>query len=247
MNSLQPVLDVFSPIDLQGIQAANFMQRIDKKYLFNSEQLPLLLKQLVHNYFILTIGHKNQFSYSTTYLDTPNDDFYLAHHNGHFNRLKVRFRSYIEMCTTYLEIKEKVKGQKTNKMRTLLEDEEGEYVGDTYLSQNTPYSLEHLEEKINTTFDRITLVSRTYDQRITIDSNLTFHEKDKEGKLDDIIILEIKKERTTKQPLIEQELRKLHIRPSGFSKYCFGRALLEENLKQNNFKKYFRKIEQISS
>jgi hypothetical protein len=51
----------------------------------------------------------------------------------------------------------------------------------------------------------------------------------------DLVIIELKRDGNVYSPVLEI-LRRLRIKPSGFSKYCIGSVLTNEELKSNLFK-----------
>ena len=58
-------------------------------------------------------------------------------------------------------------------------------------------------------------------------------------------IAEVKQEKASSNSDFIKAIRKHHIRSSSMSKYCVGTALLNENLKQNNFKERILKINKL--
>ena len=56
-----------------------------------------------------------------------------------------------------------------------------------------------------------------------------------------LAVVELKRAGRTSSP-IRDILSRLHVHPAGFSKYCMGCVLTDENLKQNRFKPKVRKM-----
>ena len=61
--------------------------------------------------------------------------------------------------------------------------------------------------------------------------------------LSDIAIVEIKTDANAKSSPLYKALRDYRLRSSGFSKYCIGKSLLDNDLKKNAFKPKLRFIE----
>jgi hypothetical protein len=59
-----------------------------------------------------------------------------------------------------------------------------------------------------------------------------------------LVIIELKRDGLVFSPVLEM-LRQLRIHPHGFSKYCMGAALTNEQLPINRFKKQLRDVEKI--
>ncbi len=62
-----------------------------------------------------------------------------------------------------------------------------------------------------------------------------------------IIIAEVKQEKASGNSDFIKAIKKHHIRKSGMSKYCVGMALLNKNIKQNNFKERILKINKLKN
>lgn len=244
------VLKKFSSISLEDMEEVNLMNRIDTKYVFKRDILNSLLHQIVSNYFVLTINEKRSFPYISLYYDTAKDYMYLAHHNGKLNRYKIRFRKYIDSNNTFLEVKKKVKGVQTYKKRIEVEDIEPELTTGSkeFIEENTLFNSDQLKPTIYTNFDRITLVNKNFSERVTIDRNLHFiNNPENSTMLGNTVIIEVKRSIEAKRTFLIDALTKLHIHPCGMSKYCIGRALLEPDLKTNNFKEKIRNLNKLEN
>jgi hypothetical protein len=84
---------------------------------------------------------------------------------------------------------------------------------------------------------------------VTLDYNLKFASEESKLELDlpGIAIAEIKYENQLSGSALHAALRTLRIKPSRFSKYAIGMALLNSGLKQNRFKARVRKVNQLNS
>ncbi len=225
--------------------------RTDTKFVFNADILPIVLNEIKEFYSILEIKEKRTNSYKTLYYDTKDLQSYIRHHNGKANRIKVRFRKYIESDLNYLEVKFKNNKSRTIKARTKTKDIETNLSDSSkqFVIDNS-YSFFDNKEIIPVlwnSFTRLTLVHKTANERLTIDLNLGFKSfsNDKEENIPHIIIAEVKQEKASSNSDFIKAIRKQHVRQSGMSKYCIGTALLHENLKQNNFKERILKINKL--
>ena len=107
----------------------------------------------------------------------------------------------------------------------------------------------HTPPQIENHFYRITLINKEMTERITIDTNLEFHNfiTDKALSLDNIGIIEWKRDGHNGKSGFEDILRSLKIQPSGFSKYCIGMAVTNPELRQNRLKPKLRMIKRLAS
>ena len=104
MNDINERLTHFEPISLAGTDNVKLLDRIDTKFTFRMEKLPLLLEEMKDDYRILEINGSRISRYETRYFDTEDFRLYLQHHNGKLNRYKIRFRKYVDSNITYFEI-----------------------------------------------------------------------------------------------------------------------------------------------
>ena len=95
-------------------------------------------------------------------------------------------------------------------------------------------------------FHRVTLVNKGRTERVTIDTDLSFHNLLTGGTrhFDDLVIIELKRDGHVSSPVLGM-LRQLRIHPHGFSKYCMGAAMTNQALPMNNFKQKLRDVDKI--
>lgn len=224
------------------------MSRIDTKYLFSLSKLPMLLRSVQQLYKILEIDGQREFDYKTVYFDTPQLNFYKQHVTGKLNRDKVRVRKYENNGLTFLEVKHK--SNKGRTLKTRLEKEEGDM---NHVAQSREFLEELISEDagslkavINTGFSRITLVNLDEAERVTIDFNISWNNlKGASIDVPFLAIAEIKSNKSTSMSPFFQELKKLGIRSTGFSKYAAGMALLNNVPKKNSIKPKFLLLNKI--
>jgi hypothetical protein len=240
---------LFKPISLKDMDAANFMDRIESKYSIHRDLLPSVLKKISKDYFILQIDNLRIFPYSTLYYDTENNLLYKSHHMGKLLRYKIRYRKYLACDLSFLEIKQKTTGDRTVKNRIRIDDIETSLSerARLYIDENTPFQNTSLEPKIYTNFSRITLVSTAINERATIDINIHFEFNGIDHSFDNLVIIEVKKNtHSSSSSSLIKTLRHFRVVPDGISKYCIGRAMIEKDLKSNNFRQGIKTINKIN-
>ena len=245
---LESELTYFEGISLEQMDRVTLMNRIDTKYVLSYEVLFRLLTDILQEYFILEIDSKRIFPYRSLYFDTSANNLFNSHHNGKLNRFKIRFREYVQSNTTYLEVKKKIKGTRTIKNRILVNQIENNLSDNSkkFINEVAPGINYNLYSKLYTNFNRITLVSKNFSERATIDTNICFYtNKDDQVALDNCVILELKRDGSKANSPLSQRLKHYGVYPSGLSKYCIGRALTQTGLKKNNFKEKILTLNKI--
>ena len=237
------------------------MNRTDTKFVTNIATLRKLLKLAVWQYRAQEIEGKRQARYYTMYFDTPDMQMYTCHHSGHANRQKLRIRSYVDSGLNFLEVKTKNNHKRTRKKRTTMfdfdplaparniafdshDDNFKEY--DSFLRENLWYKPEIMGEAIENRFNRITLVNNNKTERLTIDTDLCFHNihTGNDCSLPELAIIELKRDGLVPSPILAL-LNELRIKPLGFSKYCIGTILTNPHARYNRFKPRLHAIEKI--
>lgn len=237
MNEILKITASFSPIKLAEMDNVKLMSRSDTKFAFKISKLPELLNQMMPFYKVLEINGKFIHDYKSLYFDTDDRKFYLDHHNGRVNRNKVRFREYVGSDLTFLEIK-----RKNNKGKTIKKRMKVDSINDNLSVKQKEYihsiigSNIILNSKQWINFSRITFVHKVHKERLTIDINLNFKEKDRRGDLNQIAIGEVKQEKMSRLSDFMRIAKELHILPIRISKYCMSTLELNPELKQNRFK-----------
>ncbi len=245
MDEIRKALKSFDIVKLSDINNVRLMNRIDTKYCLNKSMLPSILNDIDTDYFVLEIQNELLHPYQTTYLDTPDDKMYLAHQNGWLNRHKVRVREYELSNDKFLEVKLKTNKGRCIKSRIGFQKDKFDFTDEEkkFLNQKMPYHPAGLEPKIKNWFRRITLVNKGFTERVTIDIHPSFQNEKGETLLRNLVIVEIKQERSAQASEIKKVLKKNRVRLQRFSKYCIGRALLEGELKQNRFKSRIMRLQ----
>lgn len=250
-QNLEDTIGKFSTISLEEMDNVKLMSRMDTKYVFHAERIPGLLEMASDHYRVLSIDDHRIFTYNSLYFDTVGLRSYLDHHNGVRPRYKVRFREYQETGGIYLEVKRKIANDRTRKCRTRVESIEKDLSEKSveFISKHSPFDASQLIPSLWTIFRRITLVGKSAPERITIDTDLSFHHKEKESALPFLCICEVKREQTGGKTDFMRILKENRIYPGSSSKYCLGTILLKKEIKQNQFKRlilYINKLENAS-
>lgn len=244
------ILKQFEAISLKEVNKASLMRRKDNKYLFSIQQLPELLEMVSKDYRVLEIDGSRSQQYHTRYFDTDGREMYHKHHRGLANRHKVRIRRYGSGDLHFLEVKKKNSRGITSKKRVQTSGMDHDVImkEEAFLLSVSPYEGSGINLTMENDFSRITLVSHSQTERVTLDYGLNFSSNESEEQLDlpGIGIAEIKFENRLSGSSLHAALRKFRIKPRRFSKYAIGMALLHPGLKQNRFKSKVRMVHQIN-
>lgn len=238
LAALERTLHQFDTISLKKMEKVALLNRTDTKYVMHMGQLHQALGRLTDRYRVLKVKGTRLNHYQTVYFDTPDFALYTRHHDGFRSRYKVRSREYVDSHQSFLEVKFKTNKDRTIKSRLQTADVVTEFDRETtaFIRSHYPNNPAALEPQLWNDFLRITLVSRHAVERLTLDVNLEFHRDAQWAALPGIAIAEVKQEGFSMQSDFIQEMRRMGIRPSGFSKYCMGVATLVDGVKKNNFK-----------
>jgi hypothetical protein len=232
-----------STVSLSDLDQIKLLNRIDTKYIFHVHQLPALLNALAADYPLLEIDGKRIFRYDNEYFDTTDFTLYHMHHRGMANRFKARIRTYSDSGLQFFEVKYKTSSNRTLKQRSLLADSSKlpEEIQGISWGRQQPKMLKSV---MNISFRRITLAGFQPPERITLDLDLCFRNLSRELSFPDLVVAELKQDKSSGQSIFLQQLRKFHLEEIGFSKYAMSVALLEK-VKYNNFKPVILKLNRI--
>lgn len=241
MANVEDMVSDFATISLEEMGGVKLMNRVDTKYVTSLSRLRQLLAMASAEYRVQEIDGWRNMPYYTCYFDTPECDMLHEHLRGRQRRQKIRLRIYEESETAFVEIKTKSNKGRTSKKRTLATD--GFALGpySDFIAEYLRYPVEGLERQVENHFSRLTLVNKAMTERLTIDTDLWFHnmKTDKICSLDGLVIVELKRDGRIASP-VQGMMRTLHIHPYGFSKYCVGMALTNHELRQNMIKPKLR-------
>lgn len=238
-------LNEFEPVSLKGLDEVKLLNRMDSKFIFHIDDFPSILDELKPHYRVLEIDSKRMFSYESVYFDTNDLLLYKFHHNGKLNRLKVRYRKYLDSGLTFFEVKYKVKGVRTDKHRIKQADIKQQLTETELALVHHDYAnVKDLHQKLTIWFKRITLAGKNQSERATLDLSLTFSNSSKEMSFPQLVVAEVKQEKSNVFSPMIQAFKRRHFVQAGFSKYSTGIALLEP-VKNNAFKPIFLKLNKL--
>jgi hypothetical protein len=249
MKEYTEILQEFDAIDLNGISAVSLMDRIDTKFIFHAKQLGELLDALKPFYLVLEVKGKRISAYKSLYFDHENFQLYKDHHNSKDRRHKVRFRSYVDSNTHFLEVKLKRKGR-TVKERISVNDP-SKSLNENHLSflDSLINQSKNLKPKLWNYYKRITLVSRNKKERLTLDLDLSFEWEDETHLYRDLVIAELKQSRLDRNSPFFDLMKTRGIRPFRVSKYCLGAIKVhgKKRVKYNRFKNKLLMLNKITN
>ena len=247
MQSANELTKIFPAITLEEMGSVKLMNRTDTKFVTNMKHLCQLLEMAQDDYYIQEIGGERNMEYDTTYFDTLDYDMYNQHQWGHTNRQKIRFRTYVSSNLQFMEVKTKNNHGRTKKKRIEVIDMNlTDATKRDFLAKTLRYDVDALQPHMHNFFRRITLVNKAKTERLTIDTDLQFHnvQTATERDMGPLVIIELKRDGLVYSPVLAM-LRQLRIHPHGFSKYCMGAALTNSGLSVNRFKMKLRDVERI--
>lgn len=248
-SHIQQLLLPFSKIGLKDMGNVKLMNRVDTKFVLTNAQLEEVLPSLSEHYHVVEIADKCVLSYESLYYDNKNLDFYHDHHKKRLNRVKIRYRKYLDSDISFLEIKHKYKGR-TNKMRIPsdklhkeLPDEHVKFIDE---SIDLSFTRELIPTLVNN-YKRITLVGKNINERLTLDIDLSFRKGEQTADLDYLVIAELKQAKVSRKSPFFQFMKERQIRPLRLSKYCIGILKVSQDIdvKYNRFKKKVLKINKL--
>ena len=243
----QNLLNDFQTLSLDELDKVRLLDRQDTKFVFNQNQLPRILNKIKPLYRILEIENSSVFRYDNTYFDTDDFLFYNQHHNENRKRFKVRFRKYNSNSKLFFEIKIKNNKNRTVKKR-LLVNEMNKRLGEKekkMVSEIIGLQATQLAPILDIQFSRITLVDNCFNERLTIDTDLSVINGTDSKVFDQLVISEIKQKKYNPKSDFIQILRNLKIQEMRFSKYCMGMLHVNKEIKYNRFKPKLLQINKI--
>jgi len=227
-----------TPIGLDEVlEQAALQTRTDNKYLVDRSVLDLMVVDLRRVMRCLTIENRTVAHYRSIYFDTSKLAFYHQHLQGRRHRFKVRTRSYVDTCSSMLEVKAKGYRALTVKERVPWPDSALDHLGtdgDEFIAGvvGSRRYRSSLEPVIENTYRRATLVDTGSQSRVTCDIDLSF----RKGAIDvpgprGKVPVETKS--TTGRCTADRWFQAKGIRPLSMSKYCIGIALLYPDVRVN--------------
>lgn len=245
---MEELLRLMKPITLAEMSGVKLMNRTDTKFVTTMPRLMELLAMTRDDYYVQDIDGQRNMLYDTTYFDTYDYAMYREHQHGHAGRQKLRFRTYVSSGLQFLEIKTKNNHGRTKKKRIEVADMNlaGDDTKRQFVAERLHFSVDTLQPHMHNYFHRITLVNYGKTERLTIDTQLEFNNviTGQSKNMGPLVIVELKRDEQVSSPVLDM-LRRLHIHPHGFSKYCMGAAMTNAALPVNRFKAKLRDVDRI--
>lgn len=217
---LNKILKKFNSLSLSELnEKSSFLKRIDRKYLLTYWQFLEILDEFKDTFKVLDIKDKKVFNYDNVYMDTDDYLFYKQHQNKLKSRTKIRTRYYVDSNLAFFEFKQK-RNWVTSKYRYEFPAEEHgfmtkwkkrffDWVWQAVYNWKT--KTPSISPAIKTNYKRITLVSKAWDERMTIDFNIKALDLRKsKSKIIDLKNLIIIESKSLKQNCIATEVMKKH-------------------------------------
>ena len=113
------------------------------------------------------------------------------------------------------------------------------------VSEIIGFQSQQLTAKLDVEFSRITLSDNSFNERLTIDTNLSVKNGISSKIFDQLVISEIKQKKYNPKSDFIQILRDLNIQEMRFSKYCMGMLHVNKGIKYNRFKPKLLRINKI--
>lgn len=245
-ETIESILHRFPSISLDEMKRVRLMKRVDTKYVTTADRLCRFLEMCTDDYYVQQIDGCTVMPYRTCYFDTTQAEMYSEHQRGRKTRQKIRLRVYENSDTAFLEIKNKNNRGRTDKKRITVGSSDEIMQHADFIRSNSVYAPEDLKPHMQNHFYRITLVNRQMTERLTIDTGLWFrnYASGTEFVPAGLAIIELKREGRSVSHAADM-LRRLHIHPSGFSKYCMGMALTDPALKQHRLRERLRMLHKL--
>jgi hypothetical protein len=244
---LLPSLQCFAPVNLGGLDKVKLMNRVETKYIFHRRHLDSLLAEVAGEYAILEIDGKRAFDYASLYFDTPDYQLYRQHHQGKSNRVKLRYRAYMDTGEVFFEIKQKVKGVRTDKYRVRQPAIQEAISADASQLMNRHKIIlpDEVEAKTWIHYKRITLAAKGSEERVTIDLAMRCKDAQSEINFPDLVISEVKQAKMSRRSPFVTALHRRWIPDFRISKYSLAVAMMVPGIKTHLFKAKINRLHKI--
>ena len=227
------------PIALDELDA--LQDRVDVKYVISTATFAALAAQLRASHRVLEIGGRREFTYRTTYFDTPDLQVFRDHQQRRRRRYKARSREYVDTGARMFEVKLKGARGRTVKHR-MPYDRAGlsapalDFLHETVRREYGRSPDPGLRSALDVVYRRVTFAAPG--ERLTCDFDLRFGGGARLAP--DRVIVESKSAHGN--AAADRILRALGERPEeGCSKYCLGVALTDPRAKRNGLRRLLRK------
>ncbi len=248
------LLKSFPPVSIEEMDSVRLMNRIDTKYLTDTETLPDILSDaLACGYRIFEKSGVRLHGYDSVYFDTDDLKMFTEHRRGKAVRQKIRTRMYEDSGECFLEVKRKNNHARTRKKRVSIPETDfcdfrTDAAACKWLEGHSPFDGQTVSPALETRFRRITLVSPGMNERLTIDSGVTFRNLrlGTDAGLGKAVVIELKQDGRTRSPMRDILLRH-RIKPYRISKYCIGTVSTDARVLPGRFKEKLRAIRKLNN
>ena len=249
LSKLLTLVQLYKPCRLQDLGETALMDRTDTKFVLPLNLGLQALTEMRTHYEVLEIDGQRLQPYNTLYFDTPDYYFYHEHLRCRTDRFKLRVRTYLVNELTFLEIKQRTNKGRTVKERIQLDSFwpvlDAEALG--WAVERLPAAAWPLEPVLNNSFYRMLLINPDQAERITLDFDLQFSDRARKVGFGPVMVAEVKRKSNHENSVFIDWLHTAHQRPSSFSKYCLGLALLNPELKRNRIKPNLLQLQKMQA
>jgi len=249
LRKLQTLAQSYKPCWLQDLGETALMDRTDTKFVLPLNLGLQALTEMRAHYEVLEIDGQRLQPYNTLYFDTPDYYFYHEHLRCRTDRFKLRMRTYLVNDLTFLEVKQRTSKGRTVKERIQLDSFWSVLDADAlgWAVDRLPAAAWPLEPVLNNSFYRMLLINPDQAERITLDFDLQFSDRAAKVGFGPVVVAEVKRKSSHESSAFINWLHTAHQRPSSFSKYCLGLAMLNPELKRNRIKPNLLQLQKMQS
>ena len=245
LDTLESQTSGFAVANVELLAKRSLQKRLDQKYILPNNQMTTLLDNLKGDFQIVPTSNHHVAEYQTHYFDTHDYTFFTNHLRGKRPRYKVRLRRYPDRNLCMLECKKKNAADLT--IKTSLEVPYDTQSLSSHLSffDDLPIDGESLSHSLSNRFHRITLLHKTFLERMTIDFNIEFNTRHNVFTLDNCLIVERKRLPVSSGSTVPALLRNVRAYPLSVSKYCIGGYHLFDTKKNTLYKTKSRLLRKV--
>lgn len=233
-----PDLDFLKTAAFEEVIKIKRSERLVSNFVFRKSMLYPLLREAASGYRVIALGGNPFFDFKSQYYDTDQYALYLDHHNERLNRWKIRridnlTEGKIRFEIRYFNNKHKTQRwyvETDNRNNALSKPEK------RLLKKHTPYRPKLINPSLCANYRRFTLLGSDNTTRVTFDTDLQFIHRGMAIQLPQLAVAEVKQAEFSPRGVIYDILKNHQIYPKNFSKYCIGLAMLNKQVKTNNFK-----------
>lgn len=233
----------FNPVPLaEVVAAAARLTRVDRKYLVPVDIAQAVLDRIDASHRLLVIDGRASTTYRSTYFDTADLETARAHVQGRRRRWKARSRLYVEDQLCRLEVK--TKDARGATVKTVTDSQPASYGSllptdsafiDSVLRESAmPSQVRALRPTAEVTYQRATFADLERSTRVTLDWGVTCTLPGGRVWVDSAYVL-LETKGGARPGTADRVLAEHRARPSSFSKYVAGVALLDHSVPANDF------------